>query len=101
MTPKLFTNFLLTTPAIFIYLPIILSIITNLTMSIVIFVFSAMIFSNRGWPQSNFCRRYTPWDPNDPYRRQRPLPELSSCTEARTTVRICMGIAGGLSIVIG
>ncbi|KAH8801419.1 hypothetical protein F5884DRAFT_862117 [Xylogone sp. PMI_703] len=91
----LFINFILSTPTIFLQIPIIINIAIHIAISIVIFVFSGRLFSD-GWPNSNFCRR---WE-NTP-GNYRPLPDTPECIEARTTVRIMIGVSAGMGIIIG
>jgi hypothetical protein len=93
------TTFLLTTPTVFFTLPIIIPLVTNLVMAIVTLVFSSQLFAN-GWPDSNFCYRYKPWDPTDPYRNT-PLPETWDCKHARMRVQIMVLVAGIIGLIIG
>jgi hypothetical protein len=91
-------NFLLTTPTVFIQIPILINMAVHIAMSIVVLVFSASIFGN-GWPDSNICRRWGPPTlPNHPYQ---PLPETSECLKAKNDLRIMMGVSGGVGILIG
>lgn len=94
----LFVNTLLTTPTVFIQVPILINIVVNIVMSIVILAFSSVIFGN-SWPDSSFCRRYEQGPP--PGYGYTPLPELPECQDARTNVRIVMGVAAGCAIMIG
>ncbi|RFU26831.1 hypothetical protein B7463_g9504, partial [Scytalidium lignicola] len=91
----LFVNFVLSAPTVFLEIPIIINIAVHIAMSIVIFIFSGKLFGN-GWPGANFCRR---WE-NTP-GHYRPLPDTPECIEARTTVRLMMGVSAGMGIIVG
>ena len=95
---KLFVNFILSAPTIFLQIPILINMVVHIAMSIVIFVFSAVLFGD-GWPDSNFCLRFgTPseGDWGGPL-----LPETRECAQARDVIRITLGISAGFSIIIG
>jgi len=94
----LFTNFVLTTPSIFFTLPIVITLVFNFVMTIVVFVFTTKLFAD-GWSGSEFCRRYRPYDPENPYRG--PLPETGECKDARLRVQIMMFVAGIVGLVVG
>jgi len=94
----LFTNIILTTPSVFFALPIIIPLVFNFVMTIVIFVFTGVLFAD-GAPDSGFCYRYRRYDPSDPYAG--PLPETRQCKDARKVVMITMFVSGLVGIVVG
>jgi len=92
-----FVTFLLTTPTIFFPAPILINISIHIAMLAVMLVFSAEIFNN-GWPDSNFCRRWS----RTPYPgRPETLPERWECVRARDNLRIMLGVSAGVGILIG
>ncbi|KIM95662.1 hypothetical protein OIDMADRAFT_148742 [Oidiodendron maius Zn] len=76
-------NFFVTAPNVYIQFPILVNIAAHIAMMIVIFVFSSKIIGD-GWPGYNFCYSGT-----------------EECIQARTPVRIAIGIIAGVSIFIG
>lgn len=91
---QLFINFVLSTPTIFLSLPIWLNLASHLSMSIVVLVFSGKIFG-RGWPDDSFCRR---WNGPPDYGF---TPGPRKCFRQRDIIRINMGVAAGFGILIG
>jgi len=96
LTIVLGVNFILTTPAIFFQLPIILNIAVHIAMSVVCFVFSAQLFG-RGWPDSYVCREYH----QTPNGRWEPKPPTWECKQARQKIQIMAAVGAGLGIFIG
>ncbi|EHL01424.1 hypothetical protein GLAREA_11407 [Glarea lozoyensis ATCC 20868] len=95
----LFTTTFLLTPHLFLTLPAIIPLITDLVMTIVIFVFTAELLS-QGYPSYSSCSRYRPYDPSNPYHRD-PLPEKPECVAARDRICVMMGVAGIMGIAVG
>ncbi|KAH8660865.1 hypothetical protein BGZ60DRAFT_433708 [Tricladium varicosporioides] len=98
----LFTTFLVTSPTIFLSIPVLLNFLIHLTMSITVFIFAGQLFAN-GWPDKWFCGRWVYENiPGSPYDSSSKWVDGSpACYQRMTVVRIVMGVAGGLSIVIG
>lgn len=71
-------------------LPILISLIIDLTLPILIFVYSGNIFGN-GWPESRWC--------DYGYYNREPL--SAECVHSITVARILMGISGGFGFVVG
>ncbi|PVH67449.1 hypothetical protein DL98DRAFT_523332 [Cadophora sp. DSE1049] len=93
-------NFILTTPAVFLQLPIFLNVARDIAMGIVVLVFSPPVIEDSG-PS---CRRYDyspPGKIEEPYRPPKLLPELKECKDARLAINIMMPVAGIFGIVIG
>ncbi|RDW79393.1 hypothetical protein BP6252_04031 [Coleophoma cylindrospora] len=91
----LFVNFLLSLPAVVLQLPILINLAIEIAMSIVTMVYAGRLFGN-GWPDSSFCRRW-----NRDEARWTPLPDTPECVESRDVIRIMVGVAGGVSIIMG
>ncbi|RDW91788.1 hypothetical protein BP5796_01182 [Coleophoma crateriformis] len=73
---QLFVNLLLSLPAVFLQLPILINLSIEIAMSIV-----------------------TRWNRDEV--RWTPLPDTPACVEGRNVIRIMMGVAGGVSFIIG
>lgn len=74
----------------------IINTIVQLTMMIVIFVFSGEVLGG-GWPGAQFCQK-SEYDDNGRWKYVDGTPE---CLKARTDLRIMMGVGAGFGIVIG
>ncbi|CAG8979455.1 hypothetical protein HYALB_00010648 [Hymenoscyphus albidus] len=94
-------NFLITTPAIFLQLPIVLSMAMDIAMSIVILVFSSKLL-RYAWPGNRSCHRgHYVYDPIKHRGDWQKLPPRSGCDRAVFNLRFMMGFAFGVSILIG
>ncbi|CAG8954731.1 hypothetical protein HYFRA_00004654 [Hymenoscyphus fraxineus] len=97
-------NFLVTTPAIFLQLPIVLSMAMDIAMSIVILVFSSKLLRD-AWPgngRGGSCNRgHYVYDPIKHRGDWQKLPPLRGCDRAVFNLRFMMGFAFGVSILIG
>jgi len=74
----------------FLQLPILISLIIDLVLPILIFIYSGNIFGY-GWPESHWCD-YDYYDGRPP---------SAECVRSRTVARILMGISAGFGFVVG
>ncbi|KAK0113477.1 hypothetical protein ONS95_013734 [Cadophora gregata] len=85
-----FISLILSMVMIFIELPVFFSLVIDIVFPILILIYSGNIFGY-GWPDRNWCYEY--------YRE--PMKTDPHCLRMRGTVRILMGVTGGLSFVTG
>ncbi len=75
---------------IFLQIPILLSLVINITFPILILVFSGNVFSS-GWPDTQWCFDY--------YREPRVADP--QCIRMRDIIRITAGVTAGLGFIVG